>query len=83
MTYASCLRSCPLHVPSGTASPTREGPGQWELPYGPTTVAAATRSPLQRHMHDFGTTPEQLAASPSAAAPTPHANPDALYRGSR
>lgn len=36
------------------------GPGQWELPYGPTTVATYGLA-AQRHMHEFGTTPEQLA----------------------
>ena len=52
------------------------GPGQWEVPYGPTTVATYALA-AQRHMHEFGTTSEQLAGIAvqmrANAAPNPHA----------
>jgi acetyl-CoA C-acetyltransferase len=54
------------------------GPGQWELPYGPTTAAtyglAATR-----HMHDYGTTSEQLAQIAVQCRANAATNPHARY----
>ncbi|WP_423454884.1 thiolase domain-containing protein [Ottowia sp. VDI28] len=51
----------------------------WEMPYGPVTVnmyglAAA------RHMHEYGTTPEQLAWIKVAAAAHAQHNPHAMLR---
>ncbi|MBS0407376.1 MAG: thiolase domain-containing protein [Proteobacteria bacterium] len=51
----------------------------WEMPYGPVTVnmyglAAA------RHMHEYGTTPEQLAWIKVAAAAHAQHNPNAMLR---
>ena len=36
------------------------GPAQCEVPYGPSTVSTYALA-AQRHMHEYGTTPEQLA----------------------
>ena len=58
ISYAAAGRSWPYPYDDIPSSP--YGPGQWEVPYGPSTVAnyaLATR----RHMHEYGTTPEQLA----------------------
>lgn len=55
------------------------GPGQWELPYGPTTVATYALA-AQRHMHEFGTTPEQLARIAVQCRANASANENARYR---
>ena len=59
VSYAAAGASGVLPVPDyNTAA---AGPGQWEVPYGPTTVATYALA-ATRHAHDYGTTPEQLAA---------------------
>jgi acetyl-CoA C-acetyltransferase len=55
------------------------GPGQWELPYGPTTVATYGLA-AQRHMHEFGTTPEQLAGIAVQCRANAANNEQARYR---
>ncbi len=55
------------------------GPGQWELPYGPTTVATYALA-AQRHMHEFGTTAEQLAQIAVQCRANAAANEHARYR---
>src|SRR5207245_9670372 len=56
--------------------PSTWGPWAYEAPYGFTTVATYALA-AQRHMHEYGTTPEQLAAiavqSRSNAASNTHA----------
>jgi acetyl-CoA C-acetyltransferase len=46
----------------------------WEAPFGPVTMCA------MRHMHEFGTTPEQLAWIKVAASHHAQHNPHALLR---
>lgn len=55
------------------------GPGQWELPYGPSTVASYALA-AQRHMHEYGTTPEQLAKIAVQCRANAGANPNARFR---
>ncbi|HEY3775654.1 MAG TPA: hypothetical protein VGL69_21805 [Solirubrobacteraceae bacterium] len=55
------------------------GPGQWEVPYGPTTVATYALA-AHRHMHEFGTTPEQLAQIAVQCRANAAANEHARYR---
>jgi acetyl-CoA acetyltransferase len=55
------------------------GPSQYEAPYGGTIVASYALA-AARHMHEFGTTPEQLASIAVAARAHAAANPEALYR---
>lgn len=55
------------------------GPGQWEIPYGPTTVATYGLA-AQRHMHEFGTTSAQLAQIAVQCRANAATNPDARYR---
>jgi acetyl-CoA C-acetyltransferase len=55
------------------------GPGQFEIPFGPTLVACYALA-AQRHMHEYGTTPEQLAAIAVQCRANAALNPDAMYR---
>jgi acetyl-CoA C-acetyltransferase len=54
-------------------------PDQFEVPFGPTVLNAYALS-AQRHMHEFGTTPEQLAAIAVTARRHAALNPAAKYR---
>ena len=51
----------------------------WEMPYGPVTVNVYALA-AARHMHEFGTTPEQLAWIKVAAAAHAQHNPNAMLR---
>src|SRR5580658_414343 len=52
---------------------------QYEAPFGPTTVGAYAMI-AQRHMHDYGTTPEQLAEIAVVMRHHASMNPAAKYR---
>jgi acetyl-CoA acetyltransferase len=52
---------------------------EFEYPYGMFTVAPYALI-AQRHMHDFGTTPEQLASVAVSARAWAQLNPTAVYR---
>lgn len=54
---------------------------QYESPFGPTTVGAYAMI-AQRHMHDYGTTPEQLAEIAVTMRLHASMNPVAKYRDS-
>ncbi len=54
-------------------------PDQFEIPFGPTVLNAYALC-AQRHMHEFGTTPEQLAEIAVTMRQHASANPDAKYR---
>ncbi|MFI0215721.1 thiolase C-terminal domain-containing protein [Streptomyces lydicus] len=55
------------------------GPLQFEVPYGHTLIAKYAMA-ARRHMHQYGTTLEQLAHIAVQARVNAAANPDALYR---
>ncbi|WP_030813158.1 thiolase C-terminal domain-containing protein [Streptomyces sp. NRRL S-337] len=55
------------------------GPLQFEVPYGHTLIAKYAMA-ARRHMHQYGTTAEQLAQVAVQARANAAANPDALYR---
>jgi acetyl-CoA acetyltransferase len=55
------------------------GPLQYEAPYGNTLVGAYAMA-ARRHMHEFGTTPEQLAEIAVGVREHAGLNPDAMYR---
>ncbi|HEY2814750.1 MAG TPA: acetyl-CoA acetyltransferase [Acidimicrobiales bacterium] len=55
------------------------GPSQFDAPYGHTLIAKYAMV-AQRHMHEFGTTIEQLAEIAVSARYNAHFNPDAYYR---
>lgn len=55
------------------------GPLQWEAPYGHTLISKYAMA-ARRHMHEYGTTLEQLAEVAVAARANAAANPEASYR---
>jgi len=55
------------------------GPMQFEAPYGNSLVGAYAMA-AQRHMHEFGTTSEQLAEIAVAVRGHAQLNPNAMYR---
>ncbi|MBV8950291.1 MAG: hypothetical protein JOZ99_05405, partial [Actinobacteria bacterium] len=55
------------------------GPMQYEAPYGNSLVGAYAMA-ARRHMHEFGTTSEQLAEIAVAAREFAALNPDAMHR---
>jgi len=56
------------------------GPIQFEVPYGNSLVGAYAMV-ARRHMHEFGTTSEQLAEIAVGVREHARLNPDAMYRG--
>jgi acetyl-CoA acetyltransferase len=55
------------------------GPLQWEVPYGHTIISKYAMA-ARRHMHEYGTTLEQLAEVAVAARVNAAENPEAFYR---
>ncbi|MFI9203558.1 thiolase C-terminal domain-containing protein [Streptomyces sp. NPDC053048] len=55
------------------------GPAQFEVPYGHTLIAKYAMA-ARRHMHEYGTTLEQLAGIAVQARANAAHNPDAMYR---
>ena len=55
------------------------GPSQFDAPYGHTLIAKYAMT-ARRHMHDYGTTIEQLAEVAVAARANAALNPEAMYR---
>jgi acetyl-CoA acetyltransferase len=55
------------------------GPLQWEAPYGHTLIAKYAMA-ARRHMHDYGTTLEQMAEIAVSARANAGPNPEAAYR---
>ncbi|WP_208027097.1 thiolase C-terminal domain-containing protein [Rhabdothermincola sediminis] len=55
------------------------GPIQFEVPYGHTLIAKYAMA-ARRHMHEYGTTVEQLAEVAVSARYNAQFNPDAYYR---
>jgi acetyl-CoA acetyltransferase len=53
---------------------------EFEAPYGPMGVNSGYAQIAMRHMHEFGTTPRQLAKVAADQRANAAANPDALYR---
>jgi acetyl-CoA C-acetyltransferase len=77
VSYGSSGRSSKLPAPDFNTN--ASGPGQWEVPYGPTTVANYALA-AHRHMYEYGTTSEQLAAIAVQMRENARNNPHAMYR---
>ncbi|MCK0198126.1 hypothetical protein MWN34_14525 [Ancylobacter sp. 6x-1] len=77
ISYASSGRSWPLPAPDFNTGPT--GPGQFEVPYGMSTISAYALA-ATRYMHDFGLKPEELAQIAVQARTYAGRNPHAMYR---
>lgn len=77
--YAATPRSSASSIGTGDTNTPTSGPGQFELPYGITTVGNYALA-AQRHMYEFDTTPEQLAEIAIACRAHAANNPHARYR---
>src|SRR5919198_5859584 len=79
ITYASCPRWWPLNTPDWDVPTFPIGPGQFEYPFAPTIPTDYAIS-AQRHMHQYGTTSEQLAQIAVTCRANAVNNPDARFR---
>lgn len=79
VSYAANSYSSSVRWGERTEDVEREGPGQFEVPYG-RTIPAAFALAATRHMHEFGTTPEHLAQVAVTCRQNAADNPDARYR---
>ncbi|HEX2173308.1 MAG TPA: hypothetical protein VHL09_12785, partial [Dehalococcoidia bacterium] len=79
ITYGATWNSGGVAVGTGGPRSETAPPDNFENPYGPTTVGAYALV-AQRHMHEFGTTPEQLARVAVAARANAGHNEHARYR---
>ncbi|MDX3693275.1 acetyl-CoA acetyltransferase [Streptomyces europaeiscabiei] len=64
---------------TGNLSFGARGPLQFEVPYGHTLIAKYAMA-ARRHMHEYGTTLEQLASVAVQARANAEANPEAMFR---
>lgn len=80
LTYGSTARA-DLRKKLRTASLNwgSRGPQQWEAPYGHTLISKYAMA-ARRHMHEYGTTLEQLAEIAVSARANAALNPEAYYR---
>jgi acetyl-CoA C-acetyltransferase len=78
ITYGSTAASDRFAIGTG-GGVSSDPPDQYEGPYGPTIVGSYALC-AQRHMHEFGTTSEQLAAVAVTARRHASLNPAAKYR---
>jgi acetyl-CoA acetyltransferase len=76
VSYAGCSYSGSADFDS---LPPSWGPYGYEAPYGFTTVASYALA-AQRHMHQYGTTPEHLAQIAVQCRSNAASNPDARFR---
>jgi acetyl-CoA acetyltransferase len=79
ISYAACMRGWPLPPTFWDGLTYPAALGQFEIPYSPTIIGAFGLL-LQRHMHMFGTTPEQWAHIPVVCRAHAASNPHARYR---
>lgn len=77
VSYASSGRSWQL--PATDFNTGQHGPGQFEVPYGMSTISSYAVA-ATRYMHEFGLTSEQLAMIAVQARANAALNPDAMYR---
>ncbi|WP_433467054.1 acetyl-CoA acetyltransferase [Spirillospora sp. CA-128828] len=80
LAYGSTARSdLKRGLRAANLSSGNRGPAQFEAPYGHTLIAKYAMA-ARRHMHEYGTTPEQLAEVAVAARRHAARNPGAQYR---
>jgi acetyl-CoA C-acetyltransferase len=77
--YGSNAASARFAIGTGGGGGGGDPCDQYEFPYGPTTVGAYAMI-AQRHMHDYGTKPEQLAEIAVTMRHHASMNPVAKYR---
>ncbi|WP_101675694.1 thiolase [Alloalcanivorax mobilis] len=78
--YGSAQRTSTLNRKEVAAARRRMDPQPYEHPYQPMMPLSAYALAASRHMHEFGTTREQLAAVAVAARQWAQRNPDAFMR---
>lgn len=79
ITYGSTAASSRFAIGTGGGGGGGDPCDQYEAPFGPTTVGAYAMI-AQRHMHEYGTTAEQLAQIAVTARLHASMNPAAKYR---
>jgi acetyl-CoA acetyltransferase len=80
ITYGQASRSAGRAIgTAGRGGNYATGPDQFEVPFGNTLVGAYALA-AQRHMHEYGTTSEQLAAIAVQTRANAASNPKAMYR---
>jgi acetyl-CoA C-acetyltransferase len=79
VSYAAAGYSGIPDIPFADYGTNNAGPGQFEIPYGPSTVSTYALA-ATRHMHEFGTTAEQLAQIAVLCRASAANNPDARFR---
>src|SRR5271170_25223 len=79
ITYGSTAASSRFAIGTGGLGGTPDPCDQYEIPFGPTTVGSYAMV-AQRHMHDYGTTSEQLAEIAVTMRLHASMNPAAKYR---
>lgn len=79
VSYAANSYSSSVQWGERTEALEREGPGQFEMTYG-RTIPSAFALAANRHMHEYGTTPEHLAQVAVTCRANAASNPDARYR---
>lgn len=77
ISYASSGRSWPL--PATDFNTGQTGPGEFEVPYGVSTISAYALA-ATRYMHQYGLRSEELAQIAVQARACAHLNPQAMYR---
>jgi acetyl-CoA C-acetyltransferase len=77
--YGSTAASSRFAIGTAGAGGSGDPPDQYDAPFGVTTVGAYAMI-AQRHMHDYGTTPEQLAEIAVTMRLHASMNPVAKYR---
>jgi acetyl-CoA acetyltransferase len=80
LVYASTAKSdVARRLRSADAALGPRGPNQWEVPFGPTLISKYAMI-ARRHMYQYGTTSEQLAAIAVATRKNASRNPRAVMR---
>jgi acetyl-CoA acetyltransferase len=79
VTYGSTAASERFAIGTGTGGFVLEPPDNFEAPFGPTIVGSYALV-AQRHMHEYGTTSEQLAEIAVTMRRHAGLNPEAKYR---
>ena len=79
VSYAANSYSSSVQWGERTEALEREGPGQFEMTYG-RTIPSAFALAANRHMHEYGTTPEHLAQVAVTCRANAASNPDAAIQ---
>ncbi len=79
VTYGSTAASERFAIGTGSLGGLGDAPDSFEAPFGPTIVGSYALV-AQRHMHEYGTTSEQLAEIAVTTRKHASLNPDAKYR---